>query len=598
MEDAQVVFRLVPSIPLSLNLMRFAVGVLACLAIHPLQAQEDLRPIPPEFRRITTAIRSHFSGERALETVSFVERFWRIPGNTGFNASITQVAGILERAGYVTEERAGAGDRLVYRIERRPMDRPTWEPIDASLTIAGQPSPLLRFATNRNMLAINSYSTVAGGVEAELVSVGAGRPEDWQGKELKGKIVYGETSIGRLYREAVVNRGAAGVLAYAVPKYNRPETHRTSIPFTSIGLDSARSGWGLALSYAARESLRAALARGPVRVKVETKSRIYASEELTLVAEIRGSSAADERFVFSAHVQEPGANDNATGVGTLAEIARSLGELVKTGEVSPHRTITFIWGDEIRATARFLQENPARTEGVRWGMSLDMVGQNTELTGGTFLIEKMPDPSAVWTRGEDRHSEWGGQPLRVEQLTPHYFNDFSLNRSLDQAAAAPGWIVKTNPFEGGSDHTPFLDAKKPGLLFWHFTDQFYHTDNDRLDKVSAATMTNVGITAATIAATLASADSATAKFVIDETERAALQRLAVEFELSRKAVADGGKLDHEVLIITAWTEWYVNAIRAIRDLEAGGSSPSTMSAIEGAATAVHGAGLNYLARLR
>ena len=578
--------------------MRFVVVALACLAAPSLQAQEDLRPVPPEIRRAAAAITSQFSGDRAMETVSFVERYWRIPGNTGFNASINQVAGILERTGYVLAERAKSSDRLIYRIERRPMDRPTWEPMDASLTIVGQATPLLRYATNRNMLAINSASTPAGGIEAEVISVGAGRPEDWQGKEVRGKIVYGETSVGRLYREAVVNRGAAGVLAYALPGYNKPETNRTSISFSSIALDTARAGWGLLLSFAAREGLRSALSHGVVTVRVETKTRIYPSEELTLVAEIRGSSAPEERFVFSAHVQEPGANDNATGVGTLAEIARSLGELVKTGQVDPRRTITFLWGDEIRATARYLQENPERTEGVRWGMSLDMVGENTQLTGGTFLIEKMPDPSAVWTRGEDHHTEWGGQPLKPEQLTPHYFNDFVLNRALDQAAAAPGWVVKTNPFEGGSDHTPFLDSKKPGLLLWHFTDQFYHTDNDRLDKVSPQTMTNVGISAAVTAVTLASADSSTAKFVIDETERAALQRLAAEFELSRKAIADGGRLEQEVLILTTWTEWYVNAIRSIRDLESGGPSEGTTAAIDAAATAVHGAGLNYVARLR
>ena len=104
--------------------------------------------------------------------------------------------------------------------------------------------------------------------------------------------------------------------------------------------------------------------------------------------------------------------------------------------------------------------------------------------------------------------------------------------------------------------------------------------------------------AAVIASALASADSGTAKFVIDETERAALQRLATEFTLSRKAVSDGGRLEQEVLILTTWTEWYVNAIQSIRDLEAGGPTASTTAAIETAATAVQGAGLNYVARLR
>ena len=52
--------------------------------------------------------------------------------------------------------------------------------------------------------------------------------------------------------------------------------------------------------------------------------------------------------------------------------------------------------------------------------------------------------------------------------------------------------MRTNPFEGGSDHTPFLKFKKPGALFWHFTDVFYHTDGDRLDMVSKPELANVG----------------------------------------------------------------------------------------------------------
>ena len=67
-------------------------------------------------------------------------------------------------------------------------------------------------------------------------------------------------------------------------------------------------------------------------------------------------------------------------------------------------------------------------------MSLDMVGENTEKTGGTFLIEKMPDPSAIWTRGTESHTEWGGRPLEKKDMVPHYFNDFVLNRALEQAS--------------------------------------------------------------------------------------------------------------------------------------------------------------------
>ena len=64
-------------------------------------------------------------------------------------------------------------------------------------------------------------------------------------------------------------------------------------------------------------------------VRVDTKSKMYPSDELTLVAEVHGSACADERYVLSAHVQEPGANDNASGVGDLSEMARVLATLVQ-----------------------------------------------------------------------------------------------------------------------------------------------------------------------------------------------------------------------------------------------------------------------------
>ena len=99
-----------------------------------------------------------------------------------------------------------------------------------------------------------------------------------------------------------------------------------------------------------------------------------------------------------------------------------------------------LFGLEIAQTRNFLADDSVRTRGVRWGLSLDMTGEDTKKTGGTFLIEKMPDPSAIWTRGDDHHTEWGGSPLTKARLVPHYFNDYLLARCLDQAAAT-GWVV-------------------------------------------------------------------------------------------------------------------------------------------------------------
>jgi len=550
---------------------------------------------PPAVSRLFDAVRPAYSGDRALSTVAFVEQRWRWPGNRGFDESIDHVAEQLRAAGYVDEKAAKPTDRLTFRIEQRPMSGPAWDPLDASLTIVGSPAPLLRWATNRNMLAVNSSSTPEGGVEAEVVSVGNGDNGAFDRVSVAGNVVFGDMPVGRLSNEAR-KRGAIGVLGYSMPAYTQPETHRTSIQFSSISADTAAKVWGLLLSYEAREALQRALAAGPVRVRVMTRSRFSRSVERTVIADVHGSTKPNERFVFSAHVQEPGANDNASGVGAQVEMARVVSSLVQAGTVDPRRSVTFIWGNEIQQTRDYLAD-ASRAATVKWGLSLDMVGEDTQKTGGTFLIEKMPDPSAVWTRGDDHHTKWGGRPLTVDQLRPHFFNDFVLRRCLDQAAVT-GWVVRTNPFEGGSDHVPFLDAHKPGVLFWHFTDVYYHTDGDRLPNVSPRELANVGVSALVSALTLASADGATARALVAELERAAIARLDAESALSAEAVAKGGDRGKERLILDTWTDWYRRAVRTTSEIEVGGSSRETQAAIDAADAAVEKAGKERVAKLR
>ena len=564
--------------------------VCSALALSTAEGQRNRR-LPPAIARYRDLVRAELQGTRAHNTVAFVEQYFRIPGNSGFNASLDLVVRILREAGYVLEREARADDRLVYRIEERAMNRPTWEPMDAEVTIVGRSTPLLRFATNRNMMAINSYSTPDSGVVADVVLVGgaAGTAAAYDGVAVAGRIVLGEGNIGRVFGEAVAKRGAVGALSYNMPAYTKPDVYPSSIQFGSIPHDSARKSWGIALSRAAWDSLRAAAVAGALRVRVRTKAVSYTSIERTVVAEVRGRDRPAERFVLSAHVQEPGANDNASGVGALSEMARVLGVLVQRQQIAPRRTITMLFGNEISQTQNYLADDSVRTRGVRWGMSLDMVGEDTRKTGGTFLIEKMPDPSAVWTRGDDQHTEWGGSPMTTAQLKPHYYNDLVLARCLDQAEGR-GWIVRTNPYEGGSDHVPFLRFNKPGVLLWHFTDVFYHTDADRLDKVSAEELENSATCAMLVALTLTSADGETARALVTEVGRAGIARLDLEQALSKTAIASGADVKKELEILGAWTSWYDGALATMDDIEVGGTSPETRRTIETAREAIRRAG--------
>ncbi len=522
----------------------------------------------PKENKLTTSeysdfLNKTFTGDLAYKTTSFVEKYWRVVGNTGFNASIQNVADALENAGFVLEEKADSTTILTYRIEKRSLKQPTWESIDAFVQLNNEEEPLLQHKTNRNMIALNSYSTTKEGVTAEVIYI----KDISKLKEtnVKGKIVFVETSPAKVFKTAIVEGGAVGIVSYNNPDYLQPEKNTTSIQFRSIPLNEEEKSWAIALSYAAKERLKNKLSKSPVKLTVQIKTKIYPSEELTLVADIKGTKNPKERLVFSAHVQEPGANDNATGVGVALEMATLTATLIKEEKLSTDRTLTFLWGDEIISTRRYVEEDSIRANDIKWGISLDMVGENTEITGGSFLIEKMPDPSAIWTRGKDKHTEWGGSVLKLEQMKPHYLNDFVIRIFKEQGKRA-NWEVNTNPFEGGSDHTPFLRANIPSVLFWHFTDQFYHTDNDRLDKVSKTTLKNVGVAALVSAYTLLNADENTAKTVITNIENAAVNRLQEELKQSKIALENGDELETQIAILNAWQDWYIKASLTTYDM--------------------------------
>lgn len=532
------------------------------------QSATSARRIPAAFEAFRAEVGSELSGDKAITTVGFVEKFFRLPGNRGFDASIDTVAALLSAAGYVLESRATAKDRLTYRVESRPMAGPAWTPDDASLTIVGRSAPLLQWSTNHNMLAINSWSTPAEGITAKLVNGGTGSDADLAAHDVSGAIVL----VDGNYRAAlpkVMQRGGRGILAIQkLPAYNQQEKNSTAIQFTSITRDTVNKGFVIFLSAAARDSIKAALAAGSVQVHAHVQARFEVRPELTVVAEIRGNVVPTERFVYSAHVQEPGANDNASGVGLLAEMARTAAVMFRRSEINPARTMTFLWGDEIRSTDRFLKEDSVRRSGVKWGMSLDMVGENTAVTGGTFLIEKMPDPSAVWVRGEDQHSEWGGKPIPASNIRAYWFNDFVRQRCLDRASVT-GWVVKSNPFEGGSDHTPFLNANIPAVLLWHFTDQFYHTDLDRIDKVSATTLANVGNCALNTGLLLTAGTTAITNAALTELTMVAEKEITTQSVLSVDAIAKGAAAASERVIIEAWRDYFVAAMAKISDIATG-----------------------------
>jgi hypothetical protein len=537
-------------------------GIIGLLAVSA--GAQSTTPIPPSAERAYGAVKTRVDGASAMEIVRFMDQYWRLAGNPGFNASVDRIRDGLQKAGQQprVEEFAGRGRG--------------WDYQSGTVAFADSGEVLLSRERDRVSLCINSFSTPAGGIEAPLVDVGAGRAADFEGKDVKGAVVLSSAAIGTLWQQAVKQRGAAGVISTSIAPYIRPEDpaqfaapdQQDVFQWGSVPYDEAARAFGFKASLRAATKMRERLKAGPVKVKVNVQSTFYDGPNRMVVAEIPGSMKPAERIVMVAHIQEPGANDDGSGCGTLYALAIALQQAIAAKALpAPARTLTFIWGDENRGSRAWLTAHPEQARGVQYMFSMDMTGEDVTKTGGTFLIEKQADPSAVWPRPSDPHTAWGAGEVKAAELKGSLLNDVHLAICLRRAKDA-GWVVKTNPYEGGSDHTEFKNAGIPSLLNWHFTDRYYHTNLDRPDKTSPAEMVNVGVAVATSAWFLASATEQDALATVDLIGHAAAARMALE-------KTQGGTPE----ILAAWQKWYGEALETVRTLAVTGPSAAVDAAV-------------------
>ena len=176
---------------------------------------------------------------------------------------------------------------------------------------------------------------------------------------------------------------------------------------------ASKPSWRAAIS-AARG---AALATRPTMVRVAIESQFYTGPNRTLVAEIPGRTRPHERIVMAAHIQEPGANDDASGCATLFGIAKAIAEAVARGALPPPGANAHVsLGRRDRGSRQWITSRPQEAQGVQYMFSMDMTGEDTRKTGGTFLIEKEPDPTAVWERPSDPAQRMGRRAGQARDL--------------------------------------------------------------------------------------------------------------------------------------------------------------------------------------
>jgi len=182
----------------------------------------------------------------------------------------------------------------------------------------------------------HSLETMPEGMSGELVYVGAGAEKDFDGKDVRGKIILTELSYSPARHEKQRIAGLRGAIGAVMMNWGGPEN--TAVPFGSV-----KPVWGnptpdnvktemavmpcIGIARTAGLKLKAMCEQGPVKVWFRTHVKNGWHPVQITVAEMKAPSAPepDDFIMVGGHQDSwPGeaATDNAAGNSIMIELAR------------------------------------------------------------------------------------------------------------------------------------------------------------------------------------------------------------------------------------------------------------------------------------
>ncbi len=179
------------------------------------------------------------------------------------------------------------------------------------------------------------------------------------------------------------------------------------------------------------------------RVKVD--SRLY-DGTMEVVSGDHPRQAQTSEIVVVAHLCHPipSANDNASGAAAALEAARALQSLVSSGQLpAPKRTIRFLWLPEMTGSCAYLAGREDDLDQMVAGINLDMVGEDQNQTGSSWLIERPPEAAASFA--PDLLARLRDEFPKMKGMT-------GVSPSHTGMGAYPLYRQAEVPFSGGSDH--------------------------------------------------------------------------------------------------------------------------------------------------
>jgi hypothetical protein len=469
-----------------------------------------------DLRQTLEQIWQAYSGGAAWQTVADLSRLHRIQASPGYRQAAHLVYHRLSRAGLEAEVLAYPANYAAQFWAWTSF--PEWECTAATLELVtpeAEPRSLRPELANFRACPISVIQRSAPFEgEADLVLLEDGAEEaDYEGLDVTGKVVLTCGDLRRVWELAVKERGAVGILfdgMRPVPQV-RPEGDLVDVrQYTSFWwLPGDEPCFGFVLTPRQGRTLRRQLRDGkePVRVRAHVDARLCDGSLEVVSATIPGQT--DQEIVVVAHLchPQPSANDNASGAACALEAAVTLHDLIASQQLAPpQRTIRFLWLPEMTGSLAYLSDHESRLDRMVAGLNLDMVGQDQDQTGSSWLIERPPDASASFA------------PVLLACLRdemPHLKAMTDVSPGHTGLDVYPLYRLAEVPFSGGSDHYVFSDptvgVPMPMLIQW--PDRFYHTSADTPERTDPQSLARAGTLAAAYAYWLATAGAAEATWL-------------------------------------------------------------------------------------
>ena len=453
--------------------------------------------LSPEVMDVITA---EASGESAFTHVLFL-------GGMPRARKAAEFTGTLREAQYILEQlrEYGLADAAIVRIPGGE----TWNGLSGDLWEVGP--GIQKIASATDLRAELAQGSSSADVSAELLWVGDGGAKDIEGLDVKGKILVTSGPAGQVHNVACLQKGAEGVISFYSP---RALADPLSIPWSGIrGTVEKPAKFAFLLPPREGILLRDRLKNGEkITVHAVVRAENLKYDQQYVVASLPGTDSDAREIILTAHLFEglikQDANDNFSGCAAILEAARTLRKLIDEGRLArPKRTIRFLWVPEISGSIAYVKAEKERVRRTLCNINLDMVGLRLTRSGSFFTL------------------------MRTSYGNPHYLNDVMENyyRYVGEATrayvtnsmsgAASKRIVAPSGSEdpmyyymgthfGASDHEVFNDwgVGVPGVVMNTWPDPWYHTSQDRPDKIDPTQMRRASLITAAAAYTIAVAD--------------------------------------------------------------------------------------------